>query len=269
MLENRNIAELFFGKMKELGYEPYNVQYGNSYFIFERDEDSVIHFRLKGVWKHWKFGMWINSHMPEEDRKKHPLVQIFAQYDTQIDKFKPSRSALCVEFKTWEVSEKYRENTPYWYIRLKDMLGMMKKHPFICYADHCGDYADYYCESFIWNFVKNEGAKYLQKARKTIMMAYVPYTKAKIFFAKRNKCVKKIELYDFNKNHPGWSTNYLYSVKITFTKDCTADEEVAWLNRWWRKDHYGKFGYFDHVIELDRFYKEGQNGPYTYEWSKS
>ena len=269
MTENRKLAEVFFAKIKELGFEPYDVEYGNGYFIFDRGEDSVIHFRLKGVWKHWKFGMWVNTDLSNEDKKNYPVASIFAQYDTQIDKFKPSRSELCIEYKAWQVDEEYRKKATYWYCQLEDMLNMMKKHPLICYAGCCGSHAGYYGKSFIWNFVEQEGKVHLENARKAIMMAYVPYTKAKIFFAKRNKCVKKIELYDFNKNNPGWSTSYLYSVKITFTKDCTIDDEIAWLNRWWRKDHYGKFGYFDHVIELDRFHKEGRNGPYTYERSKS
>ena len=264
MTTNRLIAEVIFAKIRELGYEPYDVKYGNGYFIFDYGEDSVIHFRLKRVWKHWKFGMWVSSEVldtPKDEWKDRSLVKVFAQYDTQIDKFKPSRSNLCVSFSPhqWNGSD-FKE--PFWFWELKTMLGMMKKHPFICYSM---DEA-YFDESYILNFIKAEGFVYLRALQKAIKMIYVPYTKAKIFFAKRNKCVKSIELYNFEKNNPGWRTDYLYKVRIVFAKDSTDEAEIAWLNKWFRKDRYGKHGYFDYVIELDSFRREGISRPYSYDW---
>lgn len=262
MTTNRRIAEVIFSKMKDLGYRPYDVKYGNGYFIFDHGEDSVIHFRLKGVWKHWKFGMWVSSEvldMPEEERKGCALVEIFAQYDTQIDKFKPSRSSLCVSYKPyqWNGSD-FRE--PYWFWELEAMLGMMKRHPFICYNMD----EKYYDKSFILNFTKEEGLVYMHAIQKAIKMVYVPYTKAKIFFAKRDKCVKSIVLYDFEKNNPGWKTSYLYEVRIVFAEDSSDDAEVAWLNKWFRKEKYGEYGYYDHVIKVGRLRRVGIEYPYSY-----
>jgi len=267
MTKNKEIAEFMLGKIKSFGYEPYDISYGNGYFIFDYGDNSVIHFRVKGIWKHWKFGMWIFSEYLDktgEDKDKYPFISIFAQYDTQIDKFKPSRSKLCVDYKASHWDENDIDNgLGFW--ELENMLNMMKRHPLICYEGFCGEYAGYYDGSFIWNFIKYESEEYIRKVAKAIMTAiFVPYTKAKIFFAKRNKIIKSIELYNFEKENPGWSTSYLYEVKITFAADSTDEKEIKWLRKWFRKERYGKFSYFDYVISLDGLHRDGLNGMYGY-----
>lgn len=104
-----------------------------------------------------------------------------------------------------------------------------------------------------------------KKFVKAIQTAWwLPYTKAKIFFAKRDKCVKSIVLEDFEKENPGWSTSYLYEVQITFAEDSTDEKEIKWLNKWFRKQKYGSYGYYDHVISVDSFRREGKEERYTY-----
>lgn len=271
MTKNREIAEFIFSKMKEYGYEPYDIKYGNGYFIFDMGDDAVVHFRVKRVWKHWKFGMWINSELleaSEEDKKKYKLISVFAQYDTQIDKFKPSRSELLVEFNAKDWNEEEPDNGLYTF-ELQCMLDMMKNHPFLCYNGMCGKDA-YYTrrKSFIWEFIENESYKFRKEFIKAVQTAFwIPYTKAKIFFAKHNKHIKSIELYDFEKENPGWSTDYLYQVRVTFTADSTDENEVKWLDKWFKKDKYGKFDTYDHVVELGDLHREGKEKAYSYAWS--
>lgn len=266
MTRNRQIAEFMLKKIEEFGHKPYDVSYGNGYFFFDYGEDSVVHFRLKGLWKHWKFGMWIFSEYldKEENKDEYPFVEVFAQYDTQIDKFKPSRSNLCVGYKASEWDETAENNGLYLW-ELENMLKMMKVHPLICYDGFCGEYPGYTSQRFMWNFIRYESAEYLRVIKKTVMTAiYLPYTKLKIFFAKRNKCVKNIELYNFEKENPGWSTSYLYEVKITFAEDSTDEKEIKWLNRWFKKENYGKYDYYKNVISLDSLHREGLKGTYGY-----
>ena len=273
MTDNKKIEEIILNKIQDFGYEPYNIERGSGYFIFTYGDNSVVHFRLKGLWKHWKFGMWIfaDNLKPEEleANKEHPahmqpkVVSVFAQYDTQIDKFKPSRSDLCweIEARDWEDTL----NAPYGFWELEAMLGMMKRHPFMCYCGCCGEHNGYYNKSFILQFLKYESQEYIKAFNKAIKTAiYLPYTKAKIFFAKRAKCVKNIELHDFEKENPGWRTSYLYQVRVVFNADSNDDIESAWVNRWFKKTKYGKFDYYDHVIEVDRFQREGLKERYTY-----
>lgn len=272
MTKNREIAEFVFSKMKEYGYDPYDIKYGSGYFIFDMGDDSVVHFRVKKLWKHWKFGMWINSEMidaSEEDKKKYNIVSVFSQYDTCIDKFKPSRSELCVEFKAEYWNEEEEDNGLYMW-DLRAMLEMMHNHPFICYNGFCGKDPGYTRrKSFIWGFIEYESWELRRKILKAIQIAWwLPYTKLKIFFAKFSKFVKSIELYDWEKNNPGWSTDHLYEVRITFTADSTNEKEVKWLNKWFKKNKYGKYDYYDYVIEVDTFHRDGINNAYSYGWSE-
>ena len=217
MTKNKQIAQFIFDKMKDFGYEPYDVNYGNGYFIFDMGDDSVVHFRVKGVWKHWKFGMWINSELlnsSKEDMKKYHIISIFAQYDTQIDKFKPTRSDLCVEFKASEWNENEKDNGLYLW-GLENMLGMMRRHPFLCYDGFCGEYAGYRSSSFIWTFIRRESYEYKKKIKKAVNTAiFLPYTKAKIFFAKRHYTPKHIKTKApqiFNKKTASYDAAIFYA----------------------------------------------------------
>ena len=49
MTKNKEIAEFMLSKIKEFGYEPYDIDYGDGYFVFGYGDDSVVHFRCKGV----------------------------------------------------------------------------------------------------------------------------------------------------------------------------------------------------------------------------
>lgn len=272
--KNHEIAEFVFEAMRKFGFKPYNIEYGNTYFIFTGDDDSIVHFRVKGVWKHWKFGMWIRSdyldeeHLKEEKEKNpaykqgNKVVRIFAQYDTCIDKFKPSASSLVVEYEAIEWKEIIERN---WSYELKNMLRMMRRHPFMCYCEFCGEYAGYWSGSFIWTFIKHESYTIRQSIKKAIVLGLCyPYTKLKCFLAKRDRCIHDIKLYDFEKDNPGWSTDYRYGVEITFAAEATEEDEVAWLNRWFKKRKYGKYGCFDYAVEVQDFNKVGREEAYTY-----
>ena len=277
MTKNREIAEHMFGVMRSLGFKPYNIEYGNGYFMFDMGKDSVVHFRLKGVWKHWKFGMWINSEYLEEKYREeeknmkyeeyYKIVQIFAQYDTWIDKFKPSRSSLCVQYEAadWGRSVNGTYVRPWW--ELEDMLKMMKKHPLMCYAEFCGEHAGYYSGSFLAEYVKYETADKIRKLKYDLNTAiWYPWTLIKCFFAKRAKCISELIIYDYEKENPGWSTGYDYQVRVKFTKDATEEDETRWLDKWFHRWKYGKKDIYGCIVELSgSFTKEGSDERYTYE----
>lgn len=273
--KNKEIAEFIFDKMKEMGFKPYNIEYGDAYFIFQGEDNSIIHFRLKGVSKRWKFGMWINSEYLEEEylkeekekqlsyEKRAKVVQIFAQYDTQIDKFKPSRSALCVSYFAEDWQDNLTCSNPFW--ELEYMFKMMKRHPFLCYANMCGNDIGFIDYSFILHFISNEWSTFVPKLKRFWYgITLLPYTKLKCYLAKKNSIIKEIKIYNFEKENPGWSTDYLYGIRIIFTKNSTDEKEVKWLDKWFKHNKYGKIGYFDYYIELQDLFREGVEGPYFY-----
>ena len=272
--KNHEIAEFVFDAMRKFSFKPYDIEYGNGYFLFDMGDDSVVHFRVKGVWKHWKFGMWVHSEYLSEDclkeeaerkpdwREGNKVVQIFAQYDTQIDKFKPSRSELLVEYEAREwkdIVEKYKM------YELMDMLKMMRQHPFMCYNGFCGERPGYWYGSFVLNFIKYESYEIVSNIKKGIAIGFwYPYTRLKCALAKRSKCISELCLYDFEKENPGWSTDYRYGVRITFAADATESDEVSWLNRWFRKLKYGQYAQWDYAIEVQPLCKENLEGNYSY-----
>lgn len=275
MTKNREIAEIIFNAISEMGYKPYDIKYGNSYFIFDRGEDSVVHFRLNKLWKHWKFGLWINSeYLDDEYREKekdmtwdekYKVVQLFAQYDTQIDKFKPSRSSLLVQYDACDWNKRVCESYKNPWYQIRDMLGMMKRHPFMCYAEFCGQYAGYYKGSFLAEFIKYEGIDKLKKAKELLYTAFfVPYTKVKIFLAKKSKTIDDIVWIDFEKQNPGWATDYKHEIKIIFAEKASDKQIVKWLGRWFRRERYGNYGFYDCVIKIGDFRQVGDDTPFTY-----
>lgn len=88
------------------------------------------------MWKHWKFGLWINAeYMTEEYRAQYEgtdeipkVIQLFAQHDTWIDKFKPSRSDLLFTLDIEQIMDFIEEkdkdiyNESYTFNKLKLML---------------------------------------------------------------------------------------------------------------------------------------------------
>ena len=266
-MTNAEIREIIFSKIKKLGFEIWDESYLNGYFIFNMGEDSVTHFRLKGhgMWKHWKFGLWINASVLEESNGEKTdctpkIVQLFAQYDTQIDKFKPSRSSLLFELDKKQFLQRENNFTFYY---LEKMLGMMCKHPFMCYGEYCGNYCGYTDERFILDYIKNETKEKLRHLQKKIkVLFWLPYTKLKVSICKKAKFVDNIVLHDFTKENPGLSTDYLYSIDICFS-EYTTDKQIVKLMNWWRKEKYGKFGSYDYVIQVDGFRICGKNGRFV------
>lgn len=282
-MTNAELRDIVFNKIKEFGFKIYNVQNVDGYFICDMGKDSVTHFRLKGkgMWKHWKFGLWLNeNYMSEEELnkvkemhengeygKEPKVISLFAQHDTWIDKFKPSRSALLFTLDAEDINKFLNGNDKniygksYTFDNLKRMLGMMCRHPFMCYDEYCGEYVGYTDESFFWSYVKYETKDKLRELKKRLLIAFwLPYTKVKIALCKRSKIIESIELYDFEKENEGWSTSYLYQPRIIFKENVTEDQMCKWANFWWHKDKYGEFGCYDYVIELEAFRQIGYDG---------
>ena len=48
-MTRREISEKVLTYIKENGFVPYDIQYGDGYFIFDMGEDGVVHFKIKGL----------------------------------------------------------------------------------------------------------------------------------------------------------------------------------------------------------------------------
>lgn len=271
-MTNKEIAQKIFSLIEKKGFIPYDIEYGNTYFIMTGDSDSIVHFRVKGVSKHWKFGMWLNaeniienidvSKIHEIDDKN--IVQFFAQYDTDIDKFKPSRSKLCVTYSTIGFNSKMKSENIW---EIIDMLKFMKRHFFLAYSGLCGEHAGYISQSFVWNYIKHEGIEYLSNIKcKFLKSILCPYTKLKIAISKNNKIINKIIFEDFEKEHPNCTTDYKYGVQIEFKENVSEEEMLKFLNKWFKKERYGKLHYWDSVIFIQPFRQIGRDYAFFFDF---
>lgn len=149
---NKELIELAFKQIeRETGFHVIDKMYGNSYFFFEDEDDSVCNFRIKEIpgflfafWNTCRFDkiedqlnkdriLWCDS---LEISSKSELV-FFTQYERDLDKFKPSRSGFVTGIyrneyiKAPDTNEDIEEFCMY---DLIDILCYMKKHPIRSYV---------------------------------------------------------------------------------------------------------------------------------------
>lgn len=127
------------------------VEFLDGYFIFGSGTNSVVHFYIEEI-PGWKFGIWWNS---EKNQKKIIKGSFFAQYEKNIDKFKPSNSVISHEF-----SINTDEPTTYYFYEIINTLNFMKNEPELAF---CRDYNcwNYNVEYHTREEAKKEFEKYL------------------------------------------------------------------------------------------------------------
>jgi len=81
--KNRNKIKEILDVIR-LDFKIYNIVYLNSYFIFERGDSSICHFKIKET-PNWEYGIWLKS---------DGSYEIFGEHIECIDKFKPSATYL-------------------------------------------------------------------------------------------------------------------------------------------------------------------------------
>lgn len=254
-MTKRDVAEKIFTYIRNNKFNPINIEYGNGYFIFDRGEDSVIHFSIKGL-NGWKFAMWLDDVDDEEDNKKECIkIRFFCQHKLNIDKFKPSRSFFLEEIDFSDVDK----NNDWNFWGIKKMLKMIQRHPFVSFSMDCkeGYYSD---NSYILYYI---GAKlyHTRKALKGLLKnSFIRFWHgSKVKLINRYNVVNYAKLVD--RNIDGWVVSPRYEFQIHFNvisdnEDIQSEAEVKVLNKFFRKNYYD-----DMNLDLTR---EGIKGSYFY-----
>lgn len=84
------LTNQLFEHLKSQNYTIATEDYGSGYFIFDYGPNTVIHFRLKET-PGWLYGIWWSFKVNKEGIISI-VGEFFAQYEEEIDKFKPSAS---------------------------------------------------------------------------------------------------------------------------------------------------------------------------------
>ena len=256
-MTRKQAAEKIFKFIESIGFKVRDIKYGDGYFIFDKGEDSVVHFRIKGL-RGWLFGMWIDTN-PDKLKKdfgEYPAVQLFCQHKDNIDKFKPSRSYFLIKLSLSDIAD---EDYIYGEYEIKQMLGMIKRHPVMSYVMDRIFYEKYFGHHYIPTYIKGkfQTKKY---AIRQWCEDWVPYcwTKTKMLIIKKNRIVEKVSLFDHNCE--GWICSPRFKLRIFFKENSTDEDEVKFLDRWFKKDDYWNLR-----VEYGRV---GVKGCYVYERAK-
>ena len=152
-LSNKELIENAFKQIEqETGFHIIDKKYLDGYFVFTGSKDSVCHFRIKEI-PRFLFGVWTIDHFDNIKEQinegkttwadiyridsKSDLV-FFAQYERELDKFKPSRSgfvagAYRIAYESNFNSDEIRYIEEWEMRELIDILRYMKKHPIKSY----------------------------------------------------------------------------------------------------------------------------------------
>lgn len=257
-MTRREAAEKIFDYIRKNNFEPINIKYDNSYFIFDMGSDGVVRFNIKGL-RGWEFAMWIEVDAEklkknQIDGKDYPAIQFFCQHKLNMDKFKPSRSFHLVKLSLEEL-----ECDDWIFYRITDMLQMIKRHPFVAFTMDANEY-EYCNESYIRCYVDAVLSKTKEAIKEWLNNTLTrAWHGSKVRFINKYKVVQKAELID--NNGEGWKTYPRYDMHIHFKK-ISEDEatqeaaEIKMLDLWFREDVYGNMH-----LTLTR---EGKEGPYLY-----
>lgn len=281
------MREALFENMKKKGFIPTDIDIGDGYFIFDMGEGGNVHFHVKGL-RGWKFGLWCHDeYVPsEEDMAKGykgnpPMMEVFAQVEKNIDKFKPSRSAYCETIKYHhKYDENYKEIEGSWSIDeysfydVISMLKEMKYHSLMAYYKDSwtGGYTDKSNWGLLVYYIRNnfnESWYAFKKKWKTILKDKTCYSYFSHVKDKLDKLpfVEEVKIYDGNEG--GWICSPRYSMNIIFGAESDEIKEVKTLDKWfhsgyiWRK--FIKNNVHVHCFNKNYLNADGQMISYWYE----
>ena len=224
-MKNKDIHYKILKYLEDNKFKTHDVQFLNHYFIIDKGEDSICHFKVKGL-KKWKFGIWINE---LDDGKKQ--VEFFGQYEPAIDKFKPSRSNIHCE----------------------DMLignfvdfEILNQLNFIKNFKYTARYNDMYYRRFRYGelgsafvLLKDSVDTLYNKFKDNLKSIYNLYRckLSLIKFKYFNKYIDEYKITDCNKNQHGFIVSPRYDIDILFHEHVT-DEQIDIVKKYYRDNDF-------------------------------
>lgn len=253
-----------------------DVNYGDGYFLFGMGTNTVVHFRIKQI-PGWLFAIWWD--IPNKDKLKKSKKEDskdwqlgkdyisgtwFTQYEANIDKFKPSRSEICEEFRIGLNPKGIDE-----WSGDRDIVGnlvFMNEHPELAFCrDYCG-----------WNlnqdYHTDEEAKVeFQQWKKETKLHdnFDKYATRKMMEYYQKEIVSNFKDAYIHDSGDGISPRYEVYVPIEGNSELFGDDETR-PGIYHFSDIFGEEG----MKEVDAFTKKlrdeaEKKGTYWYEWEFS
>lgn len=223
----KNIYNDIFDTLYECKIKYCDVQYYNSYFLFEFDYDKICHFRLENN-KNWLFGIWLTPDL----KNKKVTIELFGEHEEYIDKFKPSRSIISFN-KTLYLLENNSYGKIDLQILLFEFIGELNKiqrapylHQYLTYGIDAYNYESFieYFINYFWEYkIKNpfnkwftyDGLYNLSKyIFKPLILFIYPKLKIKIYNHKNEFYSPRCTLCIIYDNYPEDKWYDIYSNKL-------------------------------------------------------
>ncbi len=129
-MNNKEIHNKILSEIEEyFGLRVSEKNFYNGYYIFDLGENSVCHFKIKGL-KRWLFGIWL--HKDDDNITK---VELFGENTDHINKFKPTQTEINDygfkrDFDNYSAEED-NGHSGYEIFRFAKTIRMIQKNPLI------------------------------------------------------------------------------------------------------------------------------------------
>jgi len=219
-LNKPKIKNLIFKELRERGLEPIDVAIGNGYYLFDFGEDSVVHFKIKGIRK-WKFAIWIQDSCDNTEY----LLSIFGNKTNWIDKFKPSCSPISSDKlrlpHEYTEENQYDYETPDWAVLdVIDQMTRLKKNRIIAeYGLRHSDegFFEWLYSEFMWYVVKQPLGYFYENKVIPILYKIVLWWIGLRYgkFIKPRKLIDQSKQFDGFTVSPRWCTGVEYKEGVS------------------------------------------------------
>lgn len=138
---------------EETGFHFKNIKFGNGYFIFSYEKNTVCHFEIQEI-PGFLFGLWntknVDLNYYEPNYKGAELI-LFSQAKITLDKFKPSNSCLRAPLSRYTYLIKNENEDFDWSLyEAVNLLKFIKKHRLKAY--YRSDFSDWCSYNTASNF---------------------------------------------------------------------------------------------------------------------
>lgn len=231
---NKQIGNYMLKVIKEFGFTPKKIQRGDSYFVFDMGDDSVMHFELKEC-PGWLFAFWLDCMA----KKKENCITFFTRHKTDLDKFKPSRSFFTAKYTKQDIIDSFNPKY-YMFLEMKEILRHIKNNPIAAYVQsyHMEATSEY---KFLYSYLRIRSSIIkcdMQDKYKDIVP--VIQHKYKVPFLKRYDLVENVIFTD--NNIEGYICSPRYDMKIQFktlyNEQTQMEKECEILNKFFRKKFF-------------------------------
>lgn len=237
------LTNQLFEHLKSQNYTITTEQYGDGYFIFDYGPNTVVHFRLKET-PGWLYGVWWSFKVNKEGIISI-VGEFFAQYEEEIDKFKPSASYYGCDMLSLVAADGsicLDEG------KVISIINFIRDHPYRAWNGHI-DFNDKISGIRAWfNYQKRQ--RYLRKGKRLEKNLYKDICKFAKIASKLLKYTNNITVEDYGE---GVYPRYFFQL-IT-----TPDEgfkEKGCYELWEKNDAIGQL--YSHLkTHYNKYHKQG------------